>query len=821
MKALLVALLVAGLSGRALAADDGNQGGEEPNKQGQAADNRHHQKEEKKPRSDRLEHEKTAARETPNKGGQGSPQQRAEKINTVLKEQNVPPAAGKIIQQAMTAGYAGGPSGIGRGLQQTRSGLPFQEQSRFDHRVTGAAAALAADYRGEKTPRQYSSPAAAVWDARTAADEAQARATPTDSAASGRVGVDYYQGGDSASARAWLERSLRGGYQSPDVLTAYGGVAYDARDYELAQQAAQRALSLDPASKPAQALAGLSHGRVSAVHLPSALPAEAAAAPAPRAEAVAAAAAAAAEPRRSGELEAVAAKQAAAPPPPPAVERSAAITRQAEDALRIGDYANAYARAAEATSLNNRNAQAWNYRAMAASNLGRFSDAVHDASYAVTLEPSQAAPWVTRSWAYAQQGRYADAETDARAALERAPNNAYAYHDLSFALAGEGRRPEALEALRLAAAADARFKPKYDAAVQLAQDSDMTMLFRQGAEPSAPPPAPAPRGRRFLTLLLLSLTGGLLVALGLLQTAGESLRSRVTRTLRRALSSPPPPAPAAVTGGADIGDLYELSRKLGEGGMGVVYEARDRALDRRVAIKRMREEIRSDPTERRRFIQEARAVAALNHPNVVSLYSILERDNDLYLIFEHVRGRTLADALRRGSLPFVEARRLMAAICAAVEHAHRQKIIHRDLKPSNIMISDEGVVKVMDFGVARQAKDVMTKKMLTNTIVGTPPYMAPEQEQGLVRPESDVFALGVILFEMLTGELPFAGLGAGMLLNKMNGKHELVSAKARHPMPPGLDAVVARALAADPDRRFRSPAELMAALDGLAVPLVA
>ena len=106
MKALLVALLVAGLSGRALAADDGNQGGEEPNKQGQAADNRHHQKEEKKPPQDRVEHEKTAARETPNKGGQGSPQQRAEKINTVLKEQNVPPAASKIIQQAMTAGYA-------------------------------------------------------------------------------------------------------------------------------------------------------------------------------------------------------------------------------------------------------------------------------------------------------------------------------------------------------------------------------------------------------------------------------------------------------------------------------------------------------------------------------------------------------------------------------------------------------------------------------------------------------------------------------------------------------------------------------------------
>ncbi len=252
--------------------------------------------------------------------------------------------------------------------------------------------------------------------------------------------------------------------------------------------------------------------------------------------------------------------------------------------------------------------------------------------------------------------------------------------------------------------------------------------------------------------------------------------------------------------------------------MGVVYEARDKALDRRVAIKRMREEIRSDPNERRRFVQEARAVAALNHTNVVSLYQILERDDDVYLVFEYVHGRTLAEQLSRGSMRFPDARKIMRSVCAAVEHAHRHKVIHRDLKPSNIMLTEEGGVKVMDFGVARQAAST---KMLTNTIVGTPPYMAPEQEQGLVRAESDVFALGVVLFEMLTGQLPFSGQGAGMLLNKINGKHEQASKLARQPAPAGLDAVLDKALAADPDKRFRSPAELMAALDGLTVPAAA
>ena len=160
------------------------------------------------------------------------------------------------------------------------------------------------------------------------------------------------------------------------------------------------------------------------------------------------------------------------------------------------------------------------------------------------------------------------------------------------------------------------------------------------------------------------------------------------------------------------------------------------------------------------------------------------------------------------------AAKVVREIASAVTHAHEKNIIHRDLKPSNVMLTTEGRVKVMDFGIARMAKDSMTRHSMTNTIAGTPPYMAPEQEQGTVRKESDVYALGVCLYEMTTGHLPFSGSGAAMLLNKLNGK--LIPPSQRSPsVPPGLDAVIAKALAPDPDKRYRTPAELVAALDSL------
>jgi serine/threonine protein kinase len=319
------------------------------------------------------------------------------------------------------------------------------------------------------------------------------------------------------------------------------------------------------------------------------------------------------------------------------------------------------------------------------------------------------------------------------------------------------------------------------------------------------------------------MAGGLLVAIGLLHIVSASWRERVNTTIRRVLGGSAPAAQAAADteGGAVSGfwSQYRVLKQIGTGGMGLVYQAKDVSLDRSVAIKKMRDEIRSEPSERQRFITEARTVAALHHPNIVDIYSIAEDESDVYLVFEYVDGQTLSDALRdKGTFDLDGALKVMRGVCDAVDYAHRQKVIHRDIKPSNIMISAEGRVKVMDFGVARQAKDAMTKMSLTNTVVGTPPYMAPEQEQGTVRKESDVFALGVVLYELVTGKLPFQGQGAGMLLNKINGRHIPVSQAMDHALPAALDEVLNRALAPDPEKRYRTPAEFLAALEAVAAP---
>jgi tetratricopeptide (TPR) repeat protein len=635
-------------------------------------------------------------------------------------------------------------------------------------------------------------------------------------------GMMLYHDRSWREAGRYLSQAIKGGVKDSRVFSAYGGVAYEAKDYQLAADMARQALALDASNAQAQALLKLAHDRPSISRLneslavadksgsispdsPFAKTLEAAQMPA----GPAAAGTSVLDDARRAELAAAAARQAVTPPGK--IEQSAALAREAERALRIGDYAGAQASASGAIELNGSNAQAWNYRAMAHSNQKKYAEAVYDATYAVTLEPKQAAPWVTRSWAFGKQGLYKEAERDARMALEKAPGNAYAYHDLAFALAGQGHRELAVEALRLASTQDPRFREKYQTALQLAPDADMTLLFADAPVAPAPVPAAA-RRNRFLRVIVLSLSGGVLVALGLLQVFAAGWREKVHATIRRALAAAPASSGRAAAEG--FWGQYEMLREIGSGGMGVVFEARDRALDRRVAVKRMRDEIRRDPQERARFVQEARTVAKLHHPNIVEIYAIVEHEDDVYLVFEYIDGMTLGERLRLGSLPFSQARGVMAGVCAAVDFAHRHGVIHRDLKPSNIMIAADGTVKVMDFGVARQAKDALTKMSMTNTIAGTPPYMAPEQEQGSVRRESDLFALGVVLYEAVSGRLPFAGVGAGMLLNKINGRCEPL--RPGPGVPAGLQAVVTRALTPDPDGRYRNAAELLAALDALA-----
>ncbi|MFA5137945.1 MAG: serine/threonine-protein kinase [Elusimicrobiota bacterium] len=254
-----------------------------------------------------------------------------------------------------------------------------------------------------------------------------------------------------------------------------------------------------------------------------------------------------------------------------------------------------------------------------------------------------------------------------------------------------------------------------------------------------------------------------------------------------------------------LGGNFEVKRELGRGGMGTVYEAEDLTLRRKVAIKQMREELCQSPKDLEMFLNEARLVAALKHPNIVEIHGVLREGGRVYLVFEHVSGRTLAALLEEnGRMPARAALDLFKPVADAVDYAHACRIIHRDLKPANIMLTDAKAVKVMDFGLAHQAS-VTVARLTRAAAWGTMAYMASEQELGSVSRESDVYSLGVCLYEAMAGELPFPG--PDFLAQKRGKAYEPPSKLG---LPAGLDAVMARALDPEPGRRFHSAGELLA-----------
>jgi eukaryotic-like serine/threonine-protein kinase len=260
---------------------------------------------------------------------------------------------------------------------------------------------------------------------------------------------------------------------------------------------------------------------------------------------------------------------------------------------------------------------------------------------------------------------------------------------------------------------------------------------------------------------------------------------------------------------------YRIERKLGAGGMADVYLAEDQELGRGVAIKILNGRHANDGQFIERFRREAKNAAALNHPNIVSIYDRGEAEDTYYIAMEYLDGRTLKELIvGHGQAPVRVAVEYARQILSALRFAHRHGIVHRDIKPHNVLVDREGRVKVTDFGIARAGTSQMTE---TGSIVGTAQYLSPEQARGgEVDQRSDLYSLGVVLYELLTGKTPFEGDTPVEIAMKHLSNTPQAPSELRPDIPPELDMVVLRALAKDPDERYQSADEMEGDLDRVA-----
>jgi predicted Ser/Thr protein kinase len=270
---------------------------------------------------------------------------------------------------------------------------------------------------------------------------------------------------------------------------------------------------------------------------------------------------------------------------------------------------------------------------------------------------------------------------------------------------------------------------------------------------------------------------------------------------------------------------YRVLELLGRGGMGEVYAAEDLKLRRRVALKVLPPEMAADPERRHRFEREARAIASLNHPGIVTIYSVEHERGIAFLTMELVEGRTLDQCMAKGGMPLPDFLRIAIPLAEAIHGAHERGILHRDLKPSNVMLTKDGRIKVLDFGLAKltepatTAPQTMLRQPVTTSvgqIMGTVSYMAPEQAEGKeVDHRADIFGLGVLLYELASGVRPFAGeTNVTILIGLLRDTPRSIS-ELRADFPASVAQIIQRCLEKDPAQRYQSAAELRADLDAV------
>jgi serine/threonine protein kinase len=301
--------------------------------------------------------------------------------------------------------------------------------------------------------------------------------------------------------------------------------------------------------------------------------------------------------------------------------------------------------------------------------------------------------------------------------------------------------------------------------------------------------------------------------------AGSALVGSGTESMSHEGTQPP------VSPGLTIGH-YAILSSLGKGGMGEVFLAKDTRLDRRVAVKVLPDEFATDSTRRKRFEVEAKALASLNHPNIVSIFSVDECDGRLLLVMELVEGKTLRELMGPAGMTASQFLDIAVSLADAVGAAHARGVMHRDLKPENIMVTTSGWVKILDFGLAKFRSGetplseadtrLNTGLTISGMALGTVPYMSPEQADGdAVDHRSDIFSLGAVFHEMLTGNQPFRGRTVAQLLSAILRDDPPPLTSIRTDLPAELDAILRRCLRKRPAERYESAGDLHASLKQL------
>ena len=460
-------------------------------------------------------------------------------------------------------------------------------------------------------------------------------------------------------------------------------------------------------------------------------------------------------------------------------------TKKALVRLKLEDYDGVIQHASKAIQYYKFNNQAYRLRIIANSERNNHEDVISDCDFYLKIIPDDADVYVYKAFALFQMGSTVKANKTVNTAIELNPNLAFAYYVRSKTFFAIEDYSQMLEDMYFAAKLDLKYTDEFFELYKKYKKSATTFRYsgnltdkKQKEEKISKIKITVAVG--FIVFVLISAVVIYFVLKRKSPKSGETPKMLLKQ--------------------------FKILSKIAEGGMGVIYEGLDTVLNRPVAIKQLRTDFNVNSESRKQMLAEARMVASLKHPNILEIHSVFEEDNNLYLIFELVKGQTLQEKISiQGAMPLEKVKPIFQGICKALQYAHEHNIIHRDLKPSNVMISKENVVKVMDFGIAKEID-----KNAAKTASGTPAYMPPEQGKGIVRKESDIYALGVCLYEALTGHVPWEFDGYDAKNNQIVPPSHIIGT-----LPQRVDTLIEMSVNEDIDKRIQTATEFCRILESI------